>query len=582
MKLNLAIAVITAVITLGSCSGVKKLSEPSATQLNSYTEGVLSYKSQFRFKYLFFESQRLKALEEFDQASLTMGQCLAIDPLNADAHYEMAQLYVRTERIEDALFHAQQSKNLNPNNIWTIQLLSQLYQVTGDLEGELESYKELTAHDPSNIEYQFLLGAAYSEIKNYKKALQVYDDLESKIGINEDLSVMKEHLYIMMGELDLAAAELQKLIDAFPDEIDFRGMLAELYQANDLNEKAITIYKQILSIDPKESRANMALAEYFRLNKDYLKALEYLNISFDDPSFNIDIMLQILSSYFELALEDEKYLSPLSSLLNKAIINHPQQSGFRVLAGDLYFQQNKTKDAFEAYEKSLDLGLSEFLIWNRYLILGLELQEYESVYKQGLRSIELHPIQPTLYLFTGFACSANNEKDKAIILWNKGLNYVVNNRPLKAEFYNYLGDAYHSLGDHNASDANYEKSLALIPENPIVLNNYSYYLSLRSKDLEKAERLSKQCVELSPGEPTYQDTYGWILYKSGRFVEAEKWIKKAIEGGGNNSEILEHYGDILFQIDRKAEALKYWKKAKQAGGNSELLNKKAREGILYE
>ncbi|MCS5662926.1 MAG: hypothetical protein NZ604_01390, partial [Flavobacteriales bacterium] len=134
----------------------------------------------------------------------------------------------------------------------------------------------------------------------------------------------------------------------------------------------------------------------------------------------------------------------------------------------------------------------------------------------------------------------------------------------------------------NASDANYEKSLALIPENPIVLNNYSYYLSLRSKDLEKAERLSKQCVELSPGEPTYQDTYGWILYKSGRFVEAEKWIKKAIEGGGNSSETLEHYGDILFQMDRKAEALKYWKKAKQVGGNSELLNKKAREGILYE
>jgi len=582
MKLNLAIAVITAVITLGSCSGVKKLPEPSATQLNGYTEGVLSFKSQFRFKYLFFESQRLKALEEFDQASLTMGQCLTIDPLNADAHYEMAQLYVRTERIEDALFHAQQSKNLNPNNIWTIQLLAQLYQITGDLEGELESYKELTAHDPSNIEYQFLLGAAYSEIKNYKKSLQVYGDLEAKIGINEDLSVMKEHLYIMMGELDLAAAELQKLIDAFPDEIDFRGMLAELYQANDLHEKAITIYKQILSIDPNESRANMALAEYFRLNKDYLKAFEYLNISFDDPSFNVDIMLQILSSYFQLALEDEKYLSPLRSLLNKAIINHPQQSGFRVLAGDLYFQQNETKDAFEAYEKSLDLGLSEFLIWNRYLILGLELQEYESVYTQGLRSIELHPIQPTLYLFTGFACSANNEKDKAIILWNKGLNYVVNNRPLKAEFYNYLGDAYHSLGDHNASDANYEKSLALIPENPIVLNNYSYYLSLRSKDLEKAERLSKQCVELSPGEPTYQDTYGWILYKSGRFVEAEKWIKKAIEGGGNSSEILEHYGDILFQIDRKAEALKYWKKAKQVGGNSELLNKKAREGILYE
>ena len=582
MKLNTAIAVITAVITLGSCTGGKTLSEQSYTQLNSYTEGPVSYKSQFRFKSLFFESQRLKALEEFDKACTMMEQCLSIDPFNADAHYEMAQLYVRTERIEDALFHAQQSKSLNPNNIWALQLLSQLYQITGDFEGELQSYKDLTAKDPLNIEYQYLLATAYSKIGSYKKALQIYNTLESKIGVNEELSVMKEHLYIMMGDVDMAATELRKLIEAFPDEIRFLGMLAELYQANDLSEKAITIYKEILSVDPKNSRANMALAEYFLLKNDYLKAFKYLNFSFDDLNFDIDVMFQILSSYFQLALEDEKYLNSLVSLLNKAIANHPQQASFHALSGDLYFQITENRKAFEAYGKSLGLGVSEFLIWNRYLMLGLELQEYEVVYTKGLRSIELHPIQPTLYLFTGFACSFNNEKEKAIELWNKGLNYVVNNRPLKAEFYNYLGDAYHSLEDHNASDNNYEKSLALISENPIALNNYSYYLSLRSKDLEKAERLSKQCIELSPDEPTYQDTYGWILYKLGRFVEAEKWIRKAIEGGCNNPEILEHYGDILFQIDRKTEALEYWKKAKQAGGSSELLSKKARDGVLYE
>ena len=388
MKLNTAIAVITAVITLGSCTGGKTLSEQSYTQLNSYTEGPVSYKSQFRFKSLFFESQRLKALEEFDKACTMMEQCLSIDPFNADAHYEMAQLYVRTERIEDALFHAQQSKSLNPNNVWALQLLSQLYQITGDFEGELQSYKDLTANEPLNIEYQHLLATAYSKIGSYKKAIQIYNNLESKIGVNEELSVMKERVYIMMGDVGLAAAELRKLIDAFPDEIRFLGMLAELYQANDLSEKAINIYKEILSVDPKNSIANMALAEYFRLKKDYLKAFEYLNFSFDDLNFDIDVKFQILSSYFQLALEDEKYLNSLVSLLNKAIANHPQQASFHALSGDLYFQITENRKAFEAYGKSLGLGLSEFLIWNRYLMLGLELQEYEAVYTKGLRSIE--------------------------------------------------------------------------------------------------------------------------------------------------------------------------------------------------
>jgi len=122
----------------------------------------------------------------------------------------------------------------------------------------------------------------------------------------------------------------------------------------------------------------------------------------------------------------------------------------------------------------------------------------------------------------------------------------------------------------------------LIPDNVVVLNNYSYYLSLREKDLEKAERMSKQCVELSPNQPTYQDTYGWVLYKLKRFNEAKEWLQKAVEGDGKSPVVIEHYGDVLYQLNQKKEALEYWKKAKNTGGDSELLNKKVSEGVLYE
>ena len=92
-----------------------------------------------------------------------------------------------------------------------------------------------------------------------------------------------------------------------------------------------------------------------------------------------------------------------------------------------------------------------------------------------------------------------------------------------------MGDAYHSLEEHSSSDANFERSLKIMPENPHVLNNYSYYLSLRSESLEKAERMSRKSNELVPDEPTYQDTYGWVLFKMGRFSESEEWIRRALE-----------------------------------------------------
>ena len=283
-----------------------------------------------------------------------------------------------------------------------------------------------------------------------------------------------------------------------------------------------------------------------------------------------------------MAIEDQKYLDPLLSLLNKALISHSEEASIFGLSGDIHFHLNNSKKAFEAYESSLNYGATEYLMWSRYLLLGLELLEYDRVYENGLKAIELYPFQPTLYLFTGFAASYNKEYEKSLSLFKKGVNYVVNNTPLKAEFYSYLGDAYHSVGDDNKSDECYEKSLDLIPDNIVVLNNYSYYLSLRGKDLEKAERMSKQCVELVPDQSTYEDTYGWVLYKQKRFNEAKEWLGKAINTGDNSPVILEHYGDVLYNLGEKKEALEYWKKAKGAGGNSELLNKKVREGVLNE
>ena len=122
----------------------------------------------------------------------------------------------------------------------------------------------------------------------------------------------------------------------------------------------------------------------------------------------------------------------------------------------------------------------------------------------------------------------------------------------------------------------------MIPDNVVVLNYYSYYLSLREKDLKKAERMAKRCIELSPDQATYQDTYGWVLYKLKRFNDAEGWLKKAVEGDSKSPVIIEHYGDVLYQLNHKKEALEYWKRAKNAGGDSRQLNKKVSEGVLYE
>ena len=161
---------------------------------------------------------------------------------------------------------------------------------------------------------------------------------------------------------------------------------------------------------------------------------------------------------------------------------------------------------------------------------------------------------------------------------------VVDNKSLEAQFYTSLGDAYNELKNFLKSDESYEKALAANPKDANVLNNYSYYLSVRGEQLEKAEKMSRQSNELEPKQSSYEDTYGWIMFKLGKYEDAKIWIEKSLSNGSDKSAtVLEHYGDILFKIGDITKALLFWQKAKDAGdGASEFIDRKIQEKKLFE
>ena len=176
-----------------------------------------------------------------------------------------------------------------------------------------------------------------------------------------------------------------------------------------------------------------------------------------------------------------------------------------------------------------------------------------------------------------------DQSQKAIEPLETGKMMVIENKQLKAQFYTSLGDAYNSIKNYQMSDSSYITSLSLFPENPYVLNNFSYYLSLRNQKLDKALEMMSLCVSISPNISSYEDTYAWIYYKMEDYKKALIWIEKSIKNGGNESPvILEHYGDILFKIGQEELAIKQWIKSKQLGSQSDLIDKKIQDKKLYE
>ncbi len=137
------------------------------------------------------------------------------------------------------------------------------------------------------------------------------------------------------------------------------------------------------------------------------------------------------------------------------------------------------------------------------------------------------PNQATLYLFKGGAEFQNKEYEKSVKSFSRGEKMSVENDKMRAQFLANLGDAYHSLDKNAESDSAYEKSLKLDPENAYVLNNYSYYLSIRKVNLERAKEMSAYSNKI-PDNSSFLDTYAWILFQ---FYRRKRIATKSFKSG---------------------------------------------------
>ena len=189
--------------------------------------------------------------------------------------------------------------------------------------------------------------------------------------------------------------------------------------------------------------------------------------------------------------------------------------------------------------------------------------ELDEVLFYSDQALEYFPFHPIFYYYKGLAFMYKKEYKKSIKIFKEGLDYVIDEPILKSEIYAVLGDMYHNIGNNEKSDEFYELALKINPDYIIVLNNYSYYLALRGENLKTAKDMIVKCNELTADNPnpSFLDTYAWVLYKLEEYSLAKTQIMKAIDLQTNSATLFDHYGDILEKLGLFNDALIQWKKS---------------------
>lgn len=534
---------------------------------------------------MFAEGMRFLITDEPSKAIAQFGKVLQKNPNNAAAQYAIASSLSKTGKTVDAVAYAAKAYALDRDNKFYALLLAELY-VKQKRYGEAEElYEAVLKKSADNAEYGVELAAIYLFDEKPDKALDTYTKVERELGMNEEITRQKQRIYLKQNKIDKAIEEAEKLVSSAPGDPDYLLEGAELLIANDRSDQAITWIDRALKLNADLPQAHVLLADIYRKKGDMARVTKELNQVFASPNLEAGLKARILSSYVGIAGENPAAQQDALTMAQNLAKTTPNDPKTQMMVADLLLQQGKKTEARDAYARAARLDGSVYEVWGALLQLDGELNQVDSLLAHSQQALEVFPTQGLFWYSNGSANLFKRNYQQAVdaLEESQKLLAATANKDIKKGIGAQLGDAYNGLGNHAKSDEAYEAVLKIDPLNDHVLNNYSYFLSIRKENLPRALQLAQKLVERNPTNATYLDTYAWVLYVSKDYAKAKQYLEKALANpAGVSGTIIEHYGDVLYQLGETPKAIEQWKLAKTKGSASPNLDKKIATGKIYE
>jgi serine/threonine protein kinase/WD40 repeat protein/tetratricopeptide (TPR) repeat protein len=114
------------------------------------------------------------------------------------------------------------------------------------------------------------------------------------------------------------------------------------------------------------------------------------------------------------------------------------------------------------------------------------------------------------------------------------LDILIPNAPQDYALYLLRGTVREALGDSGQARGDREKTSALLPKDPMELNNRAWTLAtgpIDERDPERAVALARRAVALAPGQQLSLNTLGVALYRVGQYAEAVSVLKQSLTAG---------------------------------------------------
>ncbi|MBF4483696.1 tetratricopeptide repeat protein [Flavobacterium sp. CSZ] len=406
----------------------------------------------------FYESLKQKGIENYDKAIASLDKCVKLKPNDAVAYFELGKNYLSLKDYRNAQDSFEKATQLDPKNKWYWLGIYDVSYETKNYPLAIETIQKIIAFDE---EYKDDLISLYMITNQFDKALVTINEMNDKFGKSEDRDRYKMQI---LSQGKYQNAEITNLIDQIKknpkEEANYINLIF-LYSKAEETDKALEVAKQLAKEVPTSEWAQVSLFKVYIDGNQADKAIKAMNVILSSPKIDSKIKHRTLNEFLIYVNKNPLYAPDLEKAI--AYFDNDKEIDVAKEVGKFYHSKGQFENAIKYYEKDLKSNSDTDRETNLLLLEAYtQAKQFEPMTKRAMNMIDVYPSQPQFYYYAGLGNNQLQQFKNAKTVLEMGLDYVVDDKTLEANFNIQLGEAYNGLGDAKKKEEYFLKANELL------------------------------------------------------------------------------------------------------------------------
>ena len=499
----------------------------------------------------FYKAETYRITGRTDLA-MELYERLAKDPLYREtALYQLARMHFEKNQFFQSFDLASLGVGSYPANLWLLRIKAQSAKNIGDFKTAGHSFEALYSSAPHKREYLFEGYSTYLEGRLFLDALEVLSKIETLEGTTPELVQDRARLYLQLNDPKSAERCFKTAIEGAPDVPEYIGLLSQYYDGNGKTKKAFKVLIKAVETFPENGALHMELARMAQ-KMDYTEeAFYHMEQGLLLEGVPLEDKVPVMLSIYENK-ENPSFKALFDRVFPVLETTYAGRIELLLLTAQIHIQNERWHEALEGYLMAISMNPTNYAFYQMAYSLSQEVGDVDGQIALLERIEERFNTDEDVLEGLVFEYYKVGRWGSCARLATARAEMTLDPE-VAGNLFALAGTAWLQLDSFDLGTVAYEKALDQ-ERSPTTLNNYAWDLATHERNLEVALQLTVECNASVALEPTFLDTWAWVLYKMGRYTEAQVKIELALQ--------------LLKEADRAGTYI-HAAKIEQALGNNE-------------